>query len=182
MNLAARILGWAGWRVEITVPDLPKVLICVAPHTSNWDFILGKLAYAAVGRKAGFLMKETWFFWPLGPLFRSMGGVPVPRRAHGRSLTEAIVERFRTTDRLTLAITPEGTRSRTAAWHTGFLRIAREADVPIELGVIDYKKRFITIKDIITAGPDIKADLRRVKDYYRDAGARYPEKFTTEDE
>ena len=66
MNLAALILKFAGWKLEITVPDYPKCIICVAPHTSNWDFILGKLAYAAAGRKAGFLMKEACFFWPLG--------------------------------------------------------------------------------------------------------------------
>lgn len=58
MNLAGLILKMFGWKVEITVPDYEKALICVAPHTSNWDFIIGKLAYASVGRKAGFLMKE----------------------------------------------------------------------------------------------------------------------------
>ncbi len=59
---------------------LPRSVICVAPHTSNWDFVLGKLAYASVGRKAGFLMKESWFFFPLGYFFRAMGGIPVPRK------------------------------------------------------------------------------------------------------
>jgi len=64
MNLAGLILRAAGWHVNITVPPYPRSVICVAPHTSNWDFVLGKLAYASVGRKAGFLMKETWFFIP----------------------------------------------------------------------------------------------------------------------
>ena len=83
----------AGWTVDITVPDYPKSIICVAPHTSNWDFILGKLAYASVGRKAGFLMKESWFFWPLGPIFKSIGGVPVVRRNKTRSIVDFLVEK-----------------------------------------------------------------------------------------
>lgn len=119
MNLAGRILKLFGWTVRVSVPDYPKCIICVAPHTSNWDFIIGKLAYASVRRKAGFLMKDTWFFWPLGCFFRAIGGLPVPRRKRGeRPLTDIIVARFEEADRLAIAITPEGTRSRTCEWHT----------------------------------------------------------------
>ena len=88
------ILKIFGWTVDITVPDYPKSIICVAPHTSNWDFILGKLAYASVGRKAGFLMKDTWFFFPLGPIFRAIGGVPVARKHKGPSLVEQLIKRY----------------------------------------------------------------------------------------
>ena len=68
-----------GWKVEVTVPDYPKCIICVAPHTSNLDFIIGELAYWSVGRRAGFLMKSTWFFFPLGLLLKALGGIPVKR-------------------------------------------------------------------------------------------------------
>ena len=77
--LSSFVLKALGWRVVVTLPDYPKCVICVAPHTSNWDFIIGKLAYLSVGRFAGFMMKKEWFFPPLGALFRSMGGVPVSR-------------------------------------------------------------------------------------------------------
>ncbi len=80
MNLSAEILRMSGWVVEFTVPDYPKCIICVAPHTSNWDFILGELAIHAVGRKAGFMMKSSWFFFPLGPIFKALGGIPVERK------------------------------------------------------------------------------------------------------
>lgn len=80
MNLSKWILRIAGWKVIITEPDYPKCIICVAPHTSNWDFILGELAITSVGRRAGFLMKESWFFFPLGYFFRAIGGIPVPRK------------------------------------------------------------------------------------------------------
>lgn len=181
MNLAARILNAFGWKVSVTVPDCPKCIICVAPHTSNWDFLWGKLAYASVGRKAGFLMKESWFFWPMKYIFRAMGGIPVPRRK-GSSLTDAIIEKYRTEPRLTLAITPEGTRSRTSRWRTGFLRIAYGAGIPIMLGVIDYEKKLILIEDEFIPTGDIDADMRSIKRFYRPFKGKYPRNFSTDEE
>ncbi len=181
MNLAGRILRLFGWNVRVSVPDYAKCLICVAPHTSNWDFVVGKLAYASVGRKAGFLMKESWFFWPLGCLFRSIGGVPVPRgRKRGGSLAEALTERFASEKRLVLAITPEGTRSRTAQWHTGFLRIARQACIPVVLGVIDYGTREVLLERTFEPTDDLEADMRAVKNYYMPHVGKHPDKFTAE--
>jgi len=180
-KLAAALLRLFGWRVSITVPDYPKCIVCVAPHTSNWDFILGELAYTSVGRKAGFLMKDTWFFWPLGCLFRAIGGIAVPRRKKGaRSVTEVVVEKFNTSDRLTIAITPEGTRSRTTQWHTGFLRIAEQTDVRIVLGVIDAPAKHIMIEHTFESTGDIEADMRRIKDFYSPYKGIYPDKFSAE--
>lgn len=181
MNISAWILRKAGWKVECTVPDFPKAIICVAPHTSNLDFIIGKLAYAAIGRKAGFLMKSAWFFFPLGYFFRAIGGVPVYRnKAGGSDLTRQLIERFRASERLVIAITPEGTRSRTERWHTGFLRIAREAGVPIVLGAIDFRTKEVHLTDTFTPTDDIEADLRAVKDYYRPFTGRHPDQFTAD--
>lgn len=179
MNLSARILRWLGWTVNITVPDYPKCIICVAPHTSNWDFIIGKLAYAAVGRHAGFLMKQTWFMPPLSWIFRAMGGIPVPRK-RGSSLSAAIIDKFNASATMHLAITPEGTRSLNAKWRTGFLHIAREADVPITLGVFDYRTRTVTIADTFRPTGDADADMAAIKAYYRSTGAegRRPHLFS----
>lgn len=181
MNLSALILRLAGWSVTIDVPDYPKSIICVAPHTSNWDFILGKLAYASVGRKAGFLMKKFWFFWPLGPIFRRMGGVPVSHTP-GVSLTRQLVERFRSASRLNIAITPEGTRSRTARWHTGFLHVAYETGVPVTLASIDFPSRSIVMSHTFTPTGNAEVDMRRIKDFYRPFTGKYRSKFTTEDD
>ena len=180
MNLSARILKFFGWEVSITVPDAPKCIICVAPHTSNWDFVLGKLAYAAVGRKAGFLMKSQWFVWPLGCFFRAIGGIPVVRKNKSVSLTEVVVDKFNHSTHLQLAITPEGTRSRVSKWHTGFLHIARQANVPIQLGVLDYEHKQILINHVFTPTADIEADMRRIKDFYAPYKVKYPDKFSTE--
>ncbi len=183
MNLAGFILKRAGWSIRLSVPDYAKCIICVAPHTSNWDFILGKLAYAAVGRRAGFLMKSTWFFPPLGWIFRAMGGIPVYRGKDKKgkgSLTAQLVELFRSSTRLTVAITPEGTRSRTSAWHTGFLHISRQAGVPIVLGALDFKTKTIYLEKTIEPSGDIEADMRIIKDYYKQFTGKIPQNFTTE--
>lgn len=179
MKLARLILRLFGWSVSITVPDYPKCIICVAPHTSNWDFVLGKLAYAAVGRHAGFLMKEAWFFFPMGMFFRALGGIPVPKK-RGSSLVDAVVDKFRSSSRMAVAITPEGTRSRTSQWRTGFLHIARKADVPIVLGVLDFPSKRIMINEEFHPSGDIEADMRAIKSFYKPFQGKYPDKFTTE--
>lgn len=179
MNISAKILKMVGWKVQITTPDYPKCIICVAPHTSNWDFILGKLAYWSVNRHAGFLMKEAWFFFPLGYFFRKVGGIPVPKK-RGGSLVDTIVNKYNSSEKLSLAITPEGTRSRVIKWRTGFLNIAREANVPILLGVLDYSTKSIYIRDVFKPSGDNEEDMRRIKDYYRPYQGKYPDKFSTE--
>ena len=178
--LSRGILRLFGWSVIIDVPDYPKCVICVAPHTSNWDFILCELAITSVGRSAGFLMKKAWFFWPLGAFFRSIGGVAVDQK-NSRSLTSQLIERFKTSDHLTVAITPEGTRSRTTRWHTGFLRVASEADVPLTLAALDFPSKTIRMTETFKLSGNIEEDMRRIKNYYRPFTGRYPDKFTTDD-
>lgn len=163
--------------MDITVPDYPKCIICVAPHTSNWDFIIGKLAYASVGRKAGFLMKSSWFFFPLGYIFKAMGGIPVKRKKSGISLVEALIHKFQSSPNLTLAITPEGTRSKTCVWHTGFLAIASGAGVPVLLGAIDYKHKKVIITERFAPTGNTEDDIASIKRYYRNFMGLYPEKF-----
>lgn len=180
MNFAGWLLKLAGWRVDITVPDYPKCIICVAPHTSNWDFILGKLAYASVGRKAGFLMKEAWFFWPLGCFFRAIGGIAVPK-ARGSRLTDIVICKIREADHIQLAITPEGTRSRVTRWHTGCLRIIYETGIPMVLGAIDAADKKIMIERVFKPTGDSAVDMRAIKDYYSRFTGIHPDKFTTED-
>lgn len=178
MSLSRFLLRLFGWKAQVSVPDYPKAIICVAPHTSNWDFVLGELAIHAVGRTAGFLMKAEWFVWPLGPMFRALGGVPVERRDKKVSLVDVLVRKFKSVDRLVLAITPEGTRSRTSKWHTGFLQIAHQAGVPVELGVIDAATKTVSINDTFTPTGDPSADIAAIKRYYAPFEGIHPEKFS----
>ena len=180
MNIWGLALKFFGWKVDITAPRRDKCIICVAPHTSNWDFILGLAAYRSLGRKANFLMKEFWFFFPLKYLLKYFGGIPVPSRNKKSNLTEEIVKKFESSDYINLAVTPEGTRSRVEKWRTGFLYISYGAKVPIQLGVIDYKNKDIIIRDEFIPSGDIDADMRYVKEYYANFpdAAKYPDKFS----
>ena len=68
-----------GFSEVVTEPRPEKYIIVMAPHTSNWDFIIGILYAHAEGFRSNFLMKKEWFFWPMGKLMRKLGGIPVYR-------------------------------------------------------------------------------------------------------
>ena len=179
-SLCRLIFRKMGWQVEMTVPYRDKCIICVAPHTSNWDFIIAELYYRSIGRTAGFLMKKEWFFWPMGVLFRSMGGIPVERSRHV-SLTDRVAEAAIKAERFELAVTPEGTRSLATKWKRGFYFIALKAGLPIQLYAIDYKnKRIVCTQELVPSG-DVEADMRLIMDYYRPYEGKYPGKFAVED-
>ena len=178
-KFAQFLLRLIGWKVVCNVPYYPKSVICVAPHTSNWDFILGKLGYASTGRKTHFLMKETWFFFPLGCFFRAIGGIAVPRR-RGSDLTQLIIEKFNQAERMNLAVTPEGTRSFNRKWRRGFLHIAKGADIPIILAYIDFAKKEMALAETFYPTGALDADMAYIKSFYNGRTGRYPEKFCNE--
>ena len=175
-KLSKLILKIAGWKVNATVAEPQKSVICVAPHTSNWDFPIGKLAYVSLGRKASFLIKDSWFFFPMGYLFTALGGVPVDRTKKN-SVTLQMADEFSKRESFHLAVTPEGTRSLAPKWKMGFYHIAVTANVPIQLAYIDYKKKEVAIKAIFQPTGDEIADLEKIQNYYKNINARYPEKF-----
>lgn len=179
MNVWKLLLNLFHWKVKITAPRRDKCVICVAPHTSNWDFILGLFAYKSLGRDANFLMKKFWFFFPLKYLLYSLGGIPVERYGKKGSITDYVISLFKKRDYVNLAVTPEGTRSRADRWKTGFLYIAYGADVPIQLGVIDYKNKEIIIKDEYQPTGNIDEDMETIRKYYShfSDAAKFPEKF-----
>lgn len=176
MNLAGWILKKAGWKFEINIPPTPKCVIAIAPHTSNWDFILGELAIRSVGMKAGFLMKDTWFFFPLGYFMRAIGGIPVKQSKNTR-VTDSVVAEFNSHDELVIGVTPEGTRSPREKWRTGFMHIAREANVPLALAYIDYPSRTVCIDRFYELTGDVDADMAGIKEYFSHYTGRFPEKF-----
>lgn len=170
-----------GWKIVASVPARQKCILCVAPHTSNLDFIIGELYYTAIGRKAQFLMKKDWFFWPLGILLRKIGGIAV-NRSRKTSLTDQLAEMARTADYFNLAVTPEGTRSLSTTWKRGFYFIAQKANIPIQLYALDFKHRTIVCTKEIVPSNDMDRDLKAIMEYYQtyEGCARHPEKFSTE--
>lgn len=174
--ISKALLKMMGWQAGQIGENVPKCVICVAPHTSNWDFILGKLFYLSLGREANFLIKKEWFFFPFNLFFNWIGGVPV-NRSKKTSVTEQMVEEFNKREHFHLAVTPEGTRKRVEEWKKGFYFIALNAKVPIVLAYFDYKKREIGIKEVFHPTGDIDNDIKTIRGYYNDVEARNPKNF-----
>lgn len=166
-----------GWQYSVTVPDYDKYVICCGPHTSNWDLFYGKLFYGAIGRKTQFMMKKEWFFWPLGVMFRAMGGIPV-NRGKRNSLVDQMVETCNNSQTFHLAITPEGTRKANPNWKKGFYYIAHKANIPILVIGVDYERKLITCEKEIMPTGDIDKDMREIKLYLKNFKGKYPENFT----
>lgn len=133
----------------------------------------------SIGRRSGFLMKASWFFWPLGAFFRSIGGIAVAHKP-GVSLTQQLIDKFNAADKLVIAVTPEGTRSRTDKWRTGFLHVAYATRVPVTLASVDFRTKRIEMLSTFHPTGDVEADMRAIKDYYKPYTGLYPDKFSTE--
>ncbi len=178
-NFAKLMLRTFGWKIENAAVMPQKCVICVAPHTTNWDFMVGVLYKSAMKVKANFFIKKEWFSFPFGGLMNSLGGVPVDR-SKKTSLTDQMAEVFKKRDEFRVAIAPEGTRKAIAEWKKGFYFIALKAEVPIVLAYIDYKKKTVGIGKIIDATGDIDVDMTKIKTYYKDINAKFPNNFICE--
>ena len=163
--LGRALLALMRWRVEGEVPDLPKFVIAVAPHTSNWDFIVGMAVMFALDLKLTFIGKHTIFRGPFAPVLRWMGGVPVDRSSPHGVVGDA-VRAFDGVDQRVLAIAPEGTRRRVESFRSGFLHIARGARVPVLLASLDYEARCVRFGPLIEPGADVEAEVRRVEAFF----------------
>lgn len=166
-----------GWRTDITVEHPDKYIICLAPHTSNWDFIWGQLYMRAEGYRINFMMKKEWFWGPLGSFFKSIGGIPV-WRSKKTSMTDNLAETAKNAESFHLCITPEGTRSRNPDWKKGFYYIALKAQIPILLYGLDYEKRLIQCTRSIVPSGDVEKEMRDIKLYFKDFKGKKPDLFT----
>lgn len=169
------ILRLLGWTVDETPPEnIDKCVIVVGPHTSNWDFIIGKLAFRYYGVKAKFLIKKEAFFFPFGYLLKAMGGIPVDRKKNN-NLTEYAVGLFNEADSLYLVFTPEGTRSYNPNWKKGFYFIAQKAQVPIYIAYMDYEKKIGGFHSLFQPTGDVDKDIAHVKRVLSQFKGKYPE-------
>ena len=175
-GLGRLVLALLGWRIEGEIPSVPRLLAIVAPHTSNWDFVVGLAAVLALRLDARWLGKHTIFRPPFRALLSFLGGIPVDRAA-ATDVVDQAVAAFRASDRLLLALAPEGTRKKVEKWKSGFHRIARAADVPILLASFDYRTRVIELGPVFTPTHDFEADLAAIRPRFTGAMARHPEMF-----
>lgn len=175
-GLCKWVLKTLGWTINVTEQHPEKYIICLAPHTSNWDFIMGQLYSGAAGFRCNFMMKKEWFFWPLGPFFRSIGGIPVYRAKH-TSMTDAMAETAMKEKEFHLCITPEGTRKLNTDWKKGFYFIALKANLPILLYGLDYEKKIIECTKSIRPTGNLEEDMKEIKQYFKDYKGKKPENF-----
>lgn len=164
--LGRSVLRLGGWRVAGAFPDLPKVVLIGAPHSTNWDGIWGMAAKLALGLDIRILGKHQLFWGPLGPLMRALGVIAV-NRAAARGVVEQIAARFEASERFWFGIAPEGTRKPVERWKTGFWKIAREAGVPVLPVYFHYPDRVIGIGAPFETSDDLEHDLAALRAWYR---------------
>ena len=158
------LLKLTGWKLVGKMPDVDKFVIIGVPHTSNWDAFAATFAMLASGFKYTFLVKKEWFFWPMGPVVRALGGYPVDR-GNGANVAQQLAEYFETQDKVCVGFPPEGTRSKVKKYKSGYLRVAYAADVPVFICAFDGPKKHVVLDRLFPLTGDLKTDNREIKKY-----------------
>lgn len=164
-----------GWTAVGNLPDVPKAVFIAAPHTSNWDGFWALVYVVAIDADIHFFGKRSLFWFPLGSVLQGLGGVPLDRKRAGSAVQQAI-DMFNERDSFYFGLAPEGTRTRTPGWKSGFYRIAEGAGVPVYLGFLDYKHKRVGIGRRLDLSGNQDADLAVCREFYADIEGRWAEK------
>lgn len=173
-RLSLLLLRVFGWSTEGTLPEARKYVMIAAPHTTNWDLPVMLILAFAFRARIFWMGKDALFRWPLGPLFRWLGGIPIDRSKSNDVVAQSI-ELFREREALVLVIPPEGTRKKVKYWKTGFYYVASGAGVPIVLGFIDYRRKAGGFGPAITPTGDIEADMQKIQAFYANISGKHPD-------
>jgi 1-acyl-sn-glycerol-3-phosphate acyltransferase len=169
-------LAALGWEIEGQKPTEKKYVLIAAPHTSNWDLPLMLGIGYVLDVRVSWMGKHTLFEPPFGAFFKWLGGIPVDRRSR-QDLVQQMVDIFAEREELALAVPPEGTRSRTKYWKSGFYYIAKGAKVPIALGFLDFKRRVGGFGPMVMPSDDMEADIEKIRAFYATITGKFPEDF-----
>jgi len=170
-----KILGWKiVGNTNMSINTVKKAVVIAVPHTSWIDFPLGILVRTAIGVKINFIAKKELFVFPVGWIFRMLGGTPIDRHTKENKV-EAIAKLFEEKDAFKLALAPEGTRKKVEKWRTGFYYIAKTANVPIIMISLDFGKKQNKISEPFYPTNDKEADFKFMKDFYKNAIGKVPE-------
>ncbi|WP_163830655.1 lysophospholipid acyltransferase family protein [Spartinivicinus ruber] len=164
-KFAAVLFRLTKWSIEGSKPNQTQSVVVAAPHTSNWDFFITLGMALRMEVKVRWLGKQSLFKWGMGPIMRWLGGIPVDR-SKSSGLVEQIANYFKTGGQFSLVISPEGTRSKSKQWKTGFYYIAKHANVPINLAFIDHKKRIVGFGSTFQLTESPELDLKNIKEFY----------------
>lgn len=180
-RLSGFILKLFGWKLMDNAPTDKKFVIIAMPHTSMMDFVWGKLVFTYAGFSPSIFIKKEMFFFPVGLLLKALGAVPI-NRSRSAGMVEQVIAYFNKNDKFCVCITPEGTRKLTNKLKRGFYFIAKQANVPIYLSVLDYKTKHAIIGERFVPTDDIDADFEHIRQYYVEMNptARRPKQFSTD--
>lgn len=163
--ISKKILKLIGWKLDIVLPEEKKFVLIGAPHTSNWDFPLAMLTFWTIDLKIYWVAKIQMFWGPFHYLFTAIGGIPVDRKSSA-GFIEQVANRIKQADEMVITISPEGTRSKTKRWKSGFYHIAVAAKVPICLGYVDYSSKTLGFAKIVYPSGDIDSDMKIIAEFY----------------
>lgn len=171
--LGKSVLKALGWRFEGPFHSNKKMVIAVAPHTSNWDFVVGLAVVFSLRLKISFFGKHSIFIPPFSSLLKRWGGIPIERsRAHG--VVDQMIGEIKHADKMLLCLAPEGTRSKILPWKSGFLHIAHQAQIPVFLIGLDYQRKTILFGPIFDTSNDTELEMRKVYEFYARVHPKYP--------
>lgn len=173
--LGILFLAVTGWKVAGSVPDIPKFVLVLAPHTSNWDLPFILAVMYGLGLKINWFGKKELFPWPIGGVFKRLGGIPIDRSSR-YNVVQQTAQTIREREQIVMGIAPEGTRSQSRHWSTGFYYIASLAQVPIVFGYLDYARKVGGLGSVMHTTGDIEADMKVIREFYSGITARYPHK------
>lgn len=191
VRLIFRLIYWLqGWKTvlapEVNIEEVRKCVILAAPHTSNWDIVFAKEGCRRMGIKMRFAIKREWMKFPLNIGLGPMGAIPIDRRPKDKrdkkiSMVDAMAKLFEGRDELAVMIPPEGTRSLTTKWRTGFYYTAMKANVPIVLCYVDFAKKEAGAGKIIYPTGDVEKDMKEIMAFYKNITPKIPELFALDE-
>jgi len=171
------ILKVMGWKITGGTPETPKYVLIAAPHTTNWDLVLMLAIAFVLGMQIRWMGKDALFNPPFGIVLKWLGGLSIDR-SKTHNVVDAMASEFSKHERLILAVPPEGTRSRGDYWKSGFYYIARQAQVPVVMGFLDYKTRTGGFGPHLIPGDDLSADMDQFRAFYDTVSGKFPDKQT----
>lgn len=173
--LGMLFLAVTGWKVVGSVPDIPKFVLVLAPHTSNWDLPFILAVMYGLGLKINWFGKKELFPWPVGSVFKWLGGIPIDRSSR-QNMVQQTAQMIWEREQIVVGIAPEGTRSQSRHWSTGFYYIANLAQVPIVFGYLDYARKVGGLGPAMHTTGNIEADMKVIREFYSGITAKYPHK------
>lgn len=160
-------LRLTGWKVSGSLPEqAQKSVFIAAPHTSNWDLPYTLMVAFSLRLNIYWMGKASLFQFPFGSLMRWLGGIAVDRSKTNNLVAASAQAIQEATGALQLIVPPEGTRSKTRYWKTGFYHIAVAAQVPIVLAYMDYERKISGLGPMFVPTGDLEADMVKIKAFY----------------